>query len=209
VGRLLLCYAAPSARVWYYRAMVRAIVFDCFGVFYVDPVFAYMQDPSTPSSKAAALHDLDKQAARGFITKRDFVAQAAQLLQCSVVEIEERFFKGHVRNQQLLDFAQQARKTYKIALLSNIGSDMMDGFFTPKERAQLFDVVVLSGEVHMAKPDPEIFELTCNRLGAQPHEAVMIDDGQGHIDAAKRLGMQGIHYTSFNQCVSELKSILA
>jgi FMN phosphatase YigB (HAD superfamily) len=70
-----------------------------------------------------------------------------------------RFFQGANRNQELLDFAQQLRKQYKIALLTNIGSDMMDGFFTKAERARFFDSAVLSGEVKMAKPDSKIFEL--------------------------------------------------
>lgn len=59
--------------------MIKAIIFDCFGLFYVDPVFAYMRDSATPLEKAKALHDLDKQAARGTLTKQGFVEQASVL----------------------------------------------------------------------------------------------------------------------------------
>jgi FMN phosphatase YigB (HAD superfamily) len=140
-------------------SMIRALIFDCFGVFFTDPVFAYMRDPQTPPEKAEALHALDEQAARGTLAKTGFIKQAAGLLARPEKEIERQFFHGFDRNQQLLDFVQQARKQYKIALLSNIGGDMMDDFFSPSDRQALFDVVILSGDVKMAKPDPEIFEL--------------------------------------------------
>lgn len=41
--------------------MIKALIFDCFGVFYTDPVFAYMRDPQTPLEKANALHALDEE----------------------------------------------------------------------------------------------------------------------------------------------------
>jgi hypothetical protein len=108
--------------------MIRALIFDCFGVFYPDPVFAYMRDPQTPPEKAHALHQLDKQAAVGALSKAGFVRQAAALLNLPAAQVEQRFFCGTNRNQELIDFAQAVRATYKIALLSNIGGDMMDGF---------------------------------------------------------------------------------
>src|SRR5579883_1361113 len=102
--------------------MIRALVFDCFGVFYVDPVMAYMHDPHAPTQTAKALHALDEEAAAGELTKKDFDNRAAALLHETPREIERQFFHGKQRNQQLLDYVQSLRATYKIALLSNIGS---------------------------------------------------------------------------------------
>ena len=189
--------------------MIKALVFDCFGVFYVDPVFAYMREPTTLPEKARALHDLDIQAAYGLLDKPGFIKQASTLLARSPAEIEEQFFRGHVRNKQLVAFAEQARKHYKVALLSNIGSDMMDGFFSIAERQSLFDTVVISGEVGLAKPDPAIFRLTCEQLGVTVNEAVMIDDMPGNVTAAEQLGMHGICYTDFVQFKQELDALLA
>ena len=70
--------------------MIKALIFDCFGVFYPDPVFTYMRDPSTTNEKAKALHALDEQAARGKITKEGFIQKAALLLEKSPEEIEDR-----------------------------------------------------------------------------------------------------------------------
>ena len=188
--------------------MIKAIIFDCFGVFYPDPVFAYMRQPSTPKDKATKLHEFDEQAARGQLSKPSFVAQAAQLLGITDQESDERFFRGTDRNQQLIDFAQELRKAYKVAMLSNIGGDMMDGFFTPDEQQKLFDLVVLSGDLRMAKPDRAIFELTCQRLGVELSEAVMIDDMQSTCDIVKTYGMQSVCYKNVAQCKNELLAIL-
>lgn len=188
--------------------MIKALIFDCFGVFYTDPVFAYMRDPATPPEKARALHALDEQAARGQLDKNGFITQAALILGTSENEVERRFFQSAERDEQLVWFVRSLRKNYKVAMLSNIGGDMMDGFFSPEERKRLFDTVILSGDVKMAKPDRAIFELACERLGVELNEAVMIDDMQTTCDIVKTFGMQSVCYKNFEQCKSELTVIL-
>jgi FMN phosphatase YigB (HAD superfamily) len=188
--------------------MIKALIFDCFGVFYIDPVFAYMRDPTTPAEKAEALHSLDEQAARGVLNKASFVTKAAQLLGITEAEAEQRFFHSAGRNEQLAALVKELRNSYKVAMLSNIGGDMMDGFFAPEERQELFDTVILSGDVKMAKPDRAIFELACARLGVKLNEAVMIDDMQTTCDIVKTFGMRSVCYKSFEQCKAELAAIL-
>lgn len=185
--------------------MIKAIIFDCFGVFYVDPVFAYTRDPATPPDKAEALHSLDEQAARGTLTKGGFVEQASVLLSITPEAAEQRFFQSKGRDERLVTLVRQLRQHYKVGLLSNIGTDMMDGFFSPAERDELFDIAILSGEVKMAKPDKEIFELACRRLGVELSEAVMIDDQQSTCDMVKTYGMQSICYKDFDRLVGELQ----
>jgi HAD superfamily hydrolase (TIGR01509 family) len=188
--------------------MIKALIFDCFGVFFEDPVFAYMHNPSTPPDIAEALHSLDEQAARGMLDKSGFVSQSAALLHIAQEEAEQRFFHSDNRNEQLIEFTHELRKTYKVGMLSNIGGDMMDGFFSPKERQQLFDAVILSGDVKMAKPDKAIFELMCQHLGVEFNEAVMIDDMQTTCNIVKTFGMQSICYENIEQCKAELAILM-
>ncbi|HSX02740.1 MAG TPA: HAD-IA family hydrolase [Candidatus Saccharimonadia bacterium] len=184
---------------------IKALIFDCFGVFYVDPVFAYMRDPATTPAKAVTLHSLDEQAARGVLSKQDFVEQASVLLGITAEAAEQRFFQSKGRDERLVALVKQLRRHYKIGLLSNIGADMMGGFFSPAERADLFDAAILSGEVKMAKPDREIFELACQRLGVELSEAVMIDDMQSTCDMVRTYGMRSICYRDFAQLTEELR----
>jgi FMN phosphatase YigB (HAD superfamily) len=189
--------------------MIRAIIFDCFGVFYVDPVISYVQDPKSPPELANALHDLDKQAAHGMISRGDFIRQAAELFGLSPEEADRRFFRGTVRNKPLLDFAERLRATYKIGMLSNIGADMMDGFFTKEDQATLFDVVVLSGEVGVAKPSREIYEYAASQLQLASAECVFVDDLEENCDGARAAGMQAIRYEDFWQIKQALDRLLA
>lgn len=188
--------------------MIKALIFDCFGLFYADPVFAYMRNPQTPPHKARALHALDEQASQGGLGKADFVTQSAQLLGITPAAAEQRFFHGNDRDQRLVELVTELRKTYKVAMLSNIGVGMMDGFFTLQERTDLFDEVILSGDVKMAKPDKQIFVLICQKLGVELNEAVMIDDMQSTCDIVKTYGMQSICYHNLEQCKNELYTLM-
>lgn len=188
--------------------MIKALIFDCFGVFYTDPVFAYMRDSATSPENAEALHSLDKQAAVGAIDKSSFVTQAASLLGISERKAEERFFQSSQRNEQLVELVKKLRSKYKVAMLSNIGNDMMDGFFTSDERKELFDIAILSGDVKLTKPDRAIFELACEQLGVGLNEAVMIDDMQTTCDVVKTYGMQSVCYKDFEQCKTDLAAVL-
>ena len=188
--------------------MIKALIFDCFGVFYADPVFAYMRDSATPPEKAEALHTLDEQAARGTLNKAEFVTQAASIVRITKNEAEQRFFHSTERNEQLVKYVQELRQHYKVAMLSNIGGDMMDGFFAPDERKQLFDTVILSGNVKMAKPDRAIFELACERLGVELPEVIMIDDMPTTCEIVKTFGMKSVCYKNFEQCMLELNPLL-
>jgi len=57
-----------------------------------------------------------------------------------------------------------------------------------------FDGVLLSGEVGMAKPDPEIFDELCRRFGLRPESTVFIDDRAANVDAARALGFPAHHF---------------
>jgi putative hydrolase of the HAD superfamily len=80
-----------------------------------------------------------------------------------------------------------------IALVSNaFGRDCYAGF----DLDALADVVVISSEVGIRKPSRRIYALACERLGVDPHQAVMVDDLQQNLDGAARLGIAGVLHTN-------------
>ena len=58
-----------------------------------------------------------------------------------------------------------------------------------------FDTLVISGEVGLRKPDPRIYELAAQRVGAAVERCVFVDDLRGNVAAAVAVGMHGIHHT--------------
>lgn len=87
--------------------------------------------------------------------------------------------------------------------------------FAPEWRPKLpldeiFDEVVDSHEVGLRKPDPAIFLLTLERLGATPEESVLLDDITVNLDAARALGMHAIHVAPDSApAIAELRALLA
>jgi 2-haloacid dehalogenase len=58
------------------------------------------------------------------------------------------------------------------------------------------DGVVVSADVGLVKPDPQIFELFCARFDVDPNEGVFVDDVVANVDAAQALGFAGVQYTT-------------
>lgn len=73
---------------------------------------------------------------------------------------------------------------------------------------ELFDEVVISGEVGLRKPDPPIFEMAAERLGLSPKECVFIDDLPGNIEAAEAVGMRGVLHEEASRTIPELERLL-
>jgi putative hydrolase of the HAD superfamily len=71
----------------------------------------------------------------------------------------------------------------------------------------MFDVVVISGEVGMRKPDAEIFHHTLSALGVLPQHSVFVDDIKLNVNAAVGVGMVGVHHTDYDVTAVELDAL--
>lgn len=96
---------------------------------------------------------------------------------------------------------------YKLAVLSNSPPGLAHwldewGLFT------LFDVVFCSGDEGVKKPDLAAFEITLERLGVKPEEAVFVDDTTRHVQTARGLGLNAILFTTAEALVDDLGKLL-
>lgn len=188
--------------------MIKAIIFDCFGVLaessYNNFYSTHLSDKLEIVEKIKAL---DHASNQGSITHDDFYRGIAELTAMSEDEIRE-FMKQHPANLELFSYIQNhLRHDYKIGLLSNVASDMMDELFI-KEQQAVFDDVVLSYAVNLAKPDIKIFELAASRLNVSIDECIFIDDVQQYLDGADIAGMRTLLYTDFDSFKDKIEQIL-
>lgn len=117
----------------------------------------------------------------------------------------ERMTKSEiVKNVALLAVIKELKKTYTIGLLSNISDDWITRELLTPEEQELFDVMVLSYQTGMTKPDPRMYMLACERLRVAPHETVMVDDIENFVAAAENEGLQGIVYKDLDDFVQQL-----
>ena len=71
---------------------------------------------------------------------------------------------------------------------------------------ELFDDIVVSGEVGLAKPDPEIFALVARRAGRPPGDCVFVDDSPANVAGAAAAGMDAVLFTDTGQLRADLRA---
>jgi epoxide hydrolase-like predicted phosphatase len=134
----------------------------------------------------------------------NWVADALHLSNAQAKELARDFWAGNHVDQVLMQFIRGLRPRYKTALLSNAWlstrAEMIDRFGLADE----FDTVIISSEEGIAKPDARIYRLAAKRLGVQPEQAIFVDDVAENVDAARAVGMRGIHFQDTAQTIAEL-----
>lgn len=186
--------------------MIRALIFDCFGVLYNEGKAHLMS--LCPPDKIDELRSLYYQSDYGFISREEFVTAVAELIGLSVDEYVRREGGEYVRNEPLFEFIRSKKSHYKTGILSNVGEEFLGSLISPIEQSELFDEVVLSSSVGMIKPAKEIYELMATRLELAPEECVFIDDIPSNVDGAKLAGMKSVLYTTNHQLEVDLRDIL-
>lgn len=82
---------------------------------------------------------------------------------------------------------------YKLYVLSNMSREFID--FLRKQRVyENFDGDVVSCEVGIVKPMPEIYDLLLKRFDLDPAETIFIDDRKENVDAAAAKGIATFHF---------------
>jgi HAD superfamily hydrolase (TIGR01509 family) len=189
--------------------MVKAIIFDCFGVILTDALQVVHDELKQQNPEAAEeLRGLIQAANRGLIDPAESSAQAAKLLGLSVDAYRQKITQGEVRNTPLLDYIPSLRANYKTALLSNITVQGIERRFPDNELDRYFDEIVISSDIGFAKPDKEAYEITAQRLGVSPEECIFTDDRLDFCTAAETVGMRAIEFKSFEQFTAQLNELL-
>lgn len=188
--------------------MIKAIIFDCFGV--LNEARWPREVSRLTSDIQSKVRDVHSAYQRGFINYQDFKSQVGQVAGLEQAVIDDIFVFGRTyqKNIDLLRLIKQLRSSYKIGILSNVGSGWVRDEFLKPQEVGLFDDMVLSFEVGLAKPDQEIFQLACKRLGVMPKNALFVDDYDEYCRAAKDVGMQAILYKDFIQFKQQLQELL-
>ena len=171
--------------------MIKAIIFDCFGVLTSDGWLPFRQKyfGSQPDllNQATAINkatDAGLLSYHGFITK---IAEMADVTPDTVRQEIER----NVANTPLFDIIQHELKPrYKIGMLSNAAQNWLPRLFEPNQIA-LFDAIALSCDIGAIKPDPRTYQAIMDRLGVVADECIFVDDQINYCTGAQRIGMQG------------------
>lgn len=186
---------------------IKAIIFDCFGVLVTDGKNSLKTDFP---EHAQELHDLFMRSDYGHITSDELEQAITELLGVSLEDRRARYERDNVINESVVSWIRELRAAgeFKVGLLSNVRRGGIDDFLPKSLRDELFDQVVLSGEVGIIKPAKEIFEIMAERLDIQPYECIMIDDLLKNIDGAHLAGMEAVLFTNVHDTQVEVARIV-
>jgi len=130
----------------------------------------------------------------------EYVREALQFDPQKLAEFVVTFWSSDRVDEELVDFIQSLRPNYKIGLLSN---SFIDARQSLSKRfpglLNIFDEIVFSSEVKMAKPDPRIYCLILDKLGLVPESTIFVDDFRENVEAAHAIGIHAIQFRNSRQ----------
>jgi putative hydrolase of the HAD superfamily len=204
--------------------LIRAVISDFGGVLttpLIESFLAYQRETGIALEDLGAamgrmmeedggrhpLFELEK----GAITEDEFTRRLGAALGRELSSMRDTYFENLHPNEPMIEYLRGLRADgIRLALLTNNVRE-----WEPLWRAklpdvdELFEVVVDSGFVGMRKPDPEIYELTLERMGGLPAgECLFLDDIEVNCDAARALGMTAIRFHDNDQAIAELEAAL-
>jgi putative hydrolase of the HAD superfamily len=144
---------------------------------------------------------------RGELTEEQFGERFGELLEIEDrTGLVDRMFGGLRPDDAMLAAVRRARAAgIRTGLVSNsMGAGRYDRATFP----ELFDGVVISGDVGMHKPQPEIFLLGAERAGLAPEQCVFVDDLRENCDGAEAVGMTAVLHRGADTTVPELERLL-
>lgn len=111
-------------------------------------------------------------------------------------------------DRDVIDLAQRLRSGYRVGVLSNTTVMLEDQVLAPNGILDMWDVIINSARIGIAKPDARIYMAAAEAVGVAPGECVHIDDLENNVLGAEAAGFKAVHHTGdFPALESSLRSL--
>ena len=182
------------------RSMIKAIIFDCYGVLVGDglPVFVQRHFADNPEVMAQ-VWDNDDKVNRGEMSVRDELVYLSEQSGVAFNNIAREFDVNYPDEALFSYIKQELRPAYRLGICSNISRHEVLTELIGQEKRELFDAAILSCDLGVVKPDFRIYLACAEALGVEPEECLYVDDKERYCQPARELGMQTIVYRRFEQ----------
>ena len=180
----------------------KAIVFDFFGVICseVAPMWfgEYFNEEESKKLKDFYFKSFDL----GQTKEEDLMNDLASIANTTSDQVNIEFQRLIKIDPKVVKLIKKLKLTHKIALCSNGGSNFVRKIIEDNKLADLFDVIIISGEYGIIKPDIKIYEIVLEKLSLKPEDCIFIDDNNANVKIAEQIGMKGITYSSIQDILS-------
>jgi putative hydrolase of the HAD superfamily len=197
-------------------SIFRAVLFD-FGGVLTTPVWdsfaAFCRGEGLDPDAIKNLFRTDPEAIKelrgletGELDEKDFEETFGKRLGLKNPEgLIDSMFVGMEPLEPMVDAVRQIRASeLHTGLVSNSWST---DHYDRKLLAELFDVVVISAEVGLHKPEPEIYRLAAERLEVEPAECIFVDDLKENCEGAEAVGMTAVRFRNAPETIARLTEL--
>jgi epoxide hydrolase-like predicted phosphatase len=197
---------------------IKAVLFDIGGILEITPPTDSaerweMELGLRPGEILERMDDVWQDAAVGRVTEQEMEAAFRQRLGMNDEQVA-RFWADiwvdylGTPNEELIEYFGNLRSRVRTGIISNSGVGAREKEQERYGFGDLCELIVYSHEEGIAKPDPGIYELTCERMNLRPEEAVFLDDVEENIVAARELGFHGVLFANNAQAIGEIEALL-
>ncbi|MGZ4186198.1 MAG: HAD family hydrolase [Solirubrobacteraceae bacterium] len=142
----------------------------------------------------------------GKLSEEEFEPKFAAKLGIDGVGLIDRLFAGSSVDEQMVGAVAAARG---FGIHTGLISNSWGTRRYPRDvLTRLFEGIVISGEVGLRKPAPEIYEMGAEAIGLPPSDCVFVDDLPFNLEPATALGMATVHHVTPDQTIPQLEQLL-
>jgi len=152
---------------------------------------------------------------RGRVSEADFLERMADELEPELGHrpemhrFSEIYFDALQPNEPMIELMRELRGAgHRMALLTNNVREWEPLWRSMLPVDEIFELVIDSAFVGCRKPEPEIYEITLERLGVEPQRCLFVDDVEANCDGARALGLTAVHFRANDQAIPEIRAAL-
>lgn len=182
--------------------MIKGLFFDFDGVLTLEKhgtptMVSYIaeQTKMPPSIIEAAYRKYNRDLLLGNLTHRDMWQPfCAEIGRDVPYEVLERSFLNMTLDPRMLRYIREKKSSCLIGMITDNKADRIQAILTQYGLKELFDVVVISANVHSRKAEKRIFEEALRQSGLQAAECVFIDNTPANLIAPAEMGFTTIYF---------------
>jgi len=177
---------------------MKAVILDMYGVILKDTGDGFYEfvNRTFPKLETSYMYKTWDRANIGEITSLEVLRIFGY--KDNLEKVEKDYLDSIEINKDFYDFALEVRKNYKLALISNDISNWSKFLRDKYKLNEYFDVITVSGDLKIKKPDKRIFEYTLERLSCKASDVMYVDDRRSNLNTTKAMGMDAVLFNSRN-----------
>lgn len=183
------------------------LVFDFFGVIcseiapFVLP--KYMTKEQAVAYKATIVRDADT----GSITQDEMFRRLSKIAHVPPEQLHDEFWSYVKIDPEMVALIEELRTRHRVALLTNALTPFFRQIAKKYDLERLFEIILVSSEEGLAKPDAAFYRLMVDKLGEKAGNCLFIDDNPENLEAARSVGMQALLFEGAGKLKRELAAL--